>query len=42
MRSYLIKLKQKVLTVKIKEFPRVKNSETVIDFPFLVESNAKN
>jgi hypothetical protein len=42
LRNEFHKTHKEILTVKIKEFSRVKYSETVIDFPFLVESKVKN
>ncbi len=42
LRNEFHKTHKEILTVKIKEFSRVKNSETVIDLLFLVESKAKN
>jgi len=39
MRNEFLRTQQKkILTVKIKDFPIVKNFETVIEFPFLVEN----
>ncbi len=41
LRNEFHKTHKKILTVKFKESPRVKNSETVINLPFLVETKAK-